>query len=216
MDMTVRRLGLLLVVLLPLAMSANAQPAQPAHPDPAVARAAAVRVLDTFSRCIAESWPDRAAAILALDFQTEEFRRRVRAFAQGVEDCAPDGMLAFSALPFAGIMAEALLPRRLAGRDLATAVAFDPARPPLVARNETELVGLCVVRTDPAKAAALLASLPHTAEENAAFGVLMPEVSGCLAAGARLRVDRLGLRAVLALAAYRLADNSTTPRPPAH
>lgn len=187
--------------------------AQPTHLGPAVTGPAAARVLGTFSRCVALRWPDRAAAILALDFRTEDYRRRIREFARDVWRCAPHGVLRFSQLPFAGNMAEALLPRRLAGRDLATAVAFDSTRPPLAARGESEMMSLCVVRTVPAKVAALLATRAGSSEEVASFGPLMPDVAGCVAAGAQMRLDRVGLRALLALAAYRLVDYNIVPAP---
>lgn len=198
-------------MLVPLAAAG----AQPTRPGPVVTGPAAERVLGTFARCVAERWPDRAAAILALDYRTEEYRRRIRGFAQDVWRCAPRGVLRFSQLPFAGNMAEALLPRRLAGRDLAAAVAFDSARPPIAARSESEMMSLCVVRTAPAKVAALLATRPGSGEEVASFGPLMGDVGGCVAAGAQMRLDRVGLRAMLALAAYRLVDYNSTPAPAA-
>lgn len=208
--MTSGRSGLLLAAMLVPLASAGAQPT---HLGPMVTGPAAERQLSTFSRCVAVRWPDRAAAILALDFRTEEYRRRIRAFAQDVWRCAPRGVLRFSQLPFAGNMAEALLPRRLAGRDLAAAVAFDAARPPVAARSESELMSLCVVRTAPAKVAALLATRAGSSEEVASFGPLMGDVSGCVAAGAQMRLDRVGLRAMLALAAYRLVDYNSAPAP---
>lgn len=196
-------------MLVPLASAG----AQPTHLGPMVTGPAAERQLSTFSRCVAVRWPDRAAAILALDYRTDEYRRRIRDFAHEVWRCAPNGVLRFSQLPFAGNMAEALLPRHLAGRDLAAAVAVDSARPPIAARSESEMMSLCVVRTAPARVAALLASRAGGSEEVAAFGPLMPDVAGCVAAGAQMRLDRVGLRAMLALAAYRLVDYNNAPAP---
>ena len=174
-----------------------------------VSTADAALTLHNFSRCVAHRWPERARAILAMDFTTDEYRRRIRTFAHDVWQCAPQSRLSFSLLPFAGNMAEALLVDE-AG-NLAERVSYDPARPPLVARSETEAMALCAVRAAPQEVSRLLATQVFSDEEAAALREIRPEVQSCLAAGISVSLNRIDLRSMLALAAYRLAEHNRAP-----
>lgn len=175
-----------------------------------VATADAARTLHDFSRCVVIRSPGRARAILAMDFTTDEYRDRIRRFAETWEQCVPRGhSLAFSTLPFAGDMAEVLL--RADPSDLVRQVAYDPARPALTARSEPEAMALCAVRAAPQKTSALLATPVFSPEEAAAIHDVMPQVQSCLTAGVRLSLNRIGLRSMLALAAYRLAEHNRGP-----
>ena len=76
----------------------------------------------------------------------------------GPSQCVlPAHALSANSLLFAGAIAEAYLPE---GRDLAAAVAYDPARPPVEARSEIEVMSLCTVRAVPAAVADLFATRP--------------------------------------------------------
>jgi hypothetical protein len=105
-------------------------------------------------------------------------------------------------------MAEALLNANLRQSELAAHVALDPARTPLAARDENELMSLCTVRAAPDQVSALLRSEAASPLEAAALTALVPHVTSCLAAGQRLALNRPFLRAVLVLAAYRLSDHN--------
>ncbi|HYI64650.1 MAG TPA: hypothetical protein VEW71_07170 [Allosphingosinicella sp.] len=171
-----------------------------------------IRALHEFSRCAAQRWEGRARAILAMDYRTDDYRNRIRRFAQDQWRCFPRGMLRFGQMLFAGGMAEALLPGRLAGADLAARVAHDPARPPLQARDQSEMMSLCTVRAASAEVAALLRTQAASEPETAALRGLIPQMSRCLGAGQAVRVNRVGMRSVLALAAYRLAEHGGAVR----
>jgi hypothetical protein len=183
-----------------LAAQRHALGGQPSRPED-------IRILHRFAQCVAERQPGRARAILADDYRTPAFDRRIRHLALVNRSCAPDGALMFGQLLFAGDLAEALLTERLGRGDLAPLVAFDPAAPPIEARNELELMSLCTVRAAPAEVAALLATEPATERETAALRGIMPRLDRCLSAGASARVNRIALRALLALAAYRLGQH---------
>lgn len=187
----------------PAAAQRHALGGQPSRPED-------VRILHRFSQCVAQRQPGRARAILAADYRTPAFDRRIRHLAQVNWSCAPDGALLFGQLLFAGGLAEELLLERVGRGDLAPLVAFDPAAPPIEARGETELMSLCTVRAAPAEVAALLATEPATEGEMAALRAIMPRLHQCLAAGASVRTNRIALRALLALAAYRLGERRAT------
>jgi hypothetical protein len=72
-------------------------------------------------------------------------------------------------------------------------------------------MALCTVRAAPQKVAAVLATEVFSAVEGAALRDITPDVQSCLAAGVNLRLNRIGLRAMLALAAYRLAEHNRAP-----
>jgi hypothetical protein len=174
-----------------------------------ITTAEAAQTLQNFARCVVIRAPNRARDILAMDFNTDEYRDRIRSFAQTYSHCAPSGhRLGFSGLAFAGDMAEQLLLVDANGADLAARVAYDPARPPVTARAEQETMALCAVRAAPQKVAALLATPVFSTDEAAALRAMMPEVQSCLAAGVRLGLNRISMRALLALAAYRLAEHN--------
>lgn len=167
-----------------------------------------IRILGDFSRCVAHRQSGQARALLAMDFHDRTYGRTLNRLVQSQRSCAPPGQLKFAGLPFAGGLAEALLHDRLGQGALAPAVAYDPARPAIQARSESETMSLCTVRAEPERVAALLATGAGTQAEVVALNALTPAVGQCLAAGASMRLNRLGLRAMLALAAWRLAENS--------
>jgi hypothetical protein len=159
-----------------------------------------------FSRCVADRNPRAAEAALALDHRRDEQEAALRQLAEGNKRCvALASRLGFSSLLFAGGLAERLLARQRGKGRLAPLVAHDPARPAVQARDESEMMALCTVRTAPAAVETVLATKPASAAEGAAMAALAPTVAGCVAAGQTMRLNRPGLRALLALGAYRLA-----------
>jgi hypothetical protein len=153
-----------------------------------------IRILADFSRCVARRQGGQARGLLAMDFHDRLYGRTLNRLVQSQRSCAPPGQLKFAGLPFAGGLAETLLHDRLGQGALAPLVAYDPARPAIQARSESETMSLCTVRAEPDRVAAL--------------NGLTPAVGQCLAAGASMRLNRLGLRAMLALAAWRLAEDN--------
>jgi len=196
-------LGSLFPALLLLAMA-------PAEPDrSAPSKPEDLKMLHDYSRCIVKENSGQAARILRLDYRTDSYRRSLRNIVGNPSRCAPfAGRLYMSGVLLAGSFAEALLPRALAGRTLAAGVAHDPARTPIEARDDGEYLALCAVRSMPEQVAALLATAPASDEEKKAAAALTPGLSPCLRAGAAATLNRPALRALVALAAYRIVSQS--------
>lgn len=202
----------LLMMVLALGLSGTASAQRRTLLGREVTTAEAARTLQDFSQCVVIRAPGRARALLAMDFNTDEYQNRLRTFAESYWQCVPTGhRLGFSRLPFAGDLAEQLMRLDAHGVDLATQVAYDPARPPVAARSEQEAMALCAVRAAPQKVAVLLATPVFSAEEATAARDMAPEVQSCLAAGISLSLNRMALRSMLALAAWRLAEHNRTP-----
>jgi hypothetical protein len=176
----------------------GAEPSSPEH----------VQILARYSRCVAHQWPGRARYVLAMDFQTERYGRALQRLAFENSTCLAMGTLRFSALLFAGGLAEQLIRERRALGNLPAHVALDPSRPPFAAHDETEVMSLCTVRAAPAEVAALLETAPASREESDVLAAIAPRFAECLGAGNQVRVNRIAARALLALAAYRLGDHN--------
>jgi hypothetical protein len=168
----------------------------------------AERTLHAFARCVALESPARTRAVLAVAEDSASFANGIRDLADWNRSCLNRGTLRANEHFFAGRMAEALLLRALRGRDLAARVAFDPARPPLRASNEAELMSICIVRAAPAEVAALFGTEPAGHAEAAAMQALYPYLGRCLRQGVQGRFNRPAIRSMLALAAYRLNENN--------
>jgi hypothetical protein len=197
------------VVLVAGALALWAAPAGARRPpDPELNSPEAIRTLHDFGICLARnhSARSRVADVLTMDFRTEAARDAIRDLIGEHDPCVASSRVFYyvtssNSLLFAGAIAEAFLPR---DRELATLVAYDPARPPLQARSEIEVMSLCTVRAAPAAVAALFATQPVTPAEAAALRALAPQLGQCLRAGGEARVNGLEVRALLALAAWRL------------
>ncbi|HEV2817510.1 MAG TPA: hypothetical protein VGW40_09870 [Allosphingosinicella sp.] len=168
----------------------------------------AVRTLHAFARCVALESPARTRAALAVEEDSAGFANGIRDLADWNRSCLVRGTLRANEHFFAGRMAEALLLRDLRGQDLASRVAFDPARPPIRASNDAELMSICIVRAAPAEVAALFGTEPAGSQEAAAMQALVPYLSRCLRQGVEGHFNRPAIRSMLALAAYRLSENN--------
>jgi hypothetical protein len=196
-------LGGLLPALLLLAMP-------PAEPDRgAPSKPEDLRMLHDYARCIVEANPAQAARILRLDYRTDSYRRSLGNLVGSPRRCAPfGGRLRMAGVLLAGSFAEALLPHALAGRPLVAGVAHDPAKAAIEARDDGEYLGLCAVRSMPGQVAALLATAPASDDEKRAVAAITPRLSSCVREGAAATLNRPALRALLALAAYRIVIQS--------
>ncbi|MEA3004203.1 MAG: hypothetical protein QOH81_2991 [Sphingomonadales bacterium] len=168
---------------------------------------AQLRILHRFSQCVAQRRPGAARDILARGYDAAMRPALGRIAAWGL-DCGPGGHLHVSGMLFAGAMAEALLVPLTRGASLERVVAFDPDRPSLDARDEAEMMSFCAVRAAPAAVAALFATDGASRREEAAVQALLPQLTECLGRDVRLVTNRPALRALLALAALRLALNN--------
>ena len=184
-----------------LPTTALAAPA-PQRPAPS---ALSLEAMQNFDKCVVETTPAGAKKVLAMDFRTPAYRETLREIGRGHSRCMLNNSeMRGSGVLFAGSMAEALLTSETR-HPLTSALAYDPARPPIEARSQSETMALCVVRADPAATARMVESLPATAAEEQAMASLSTRLPGCLAKGASMTLNRPGLRAIVSLAAYRVA-----------
>lgn len=164
----------------------------------------AVQAMRNFALCAARRTPGGAERLLAMDFRQDAYREALRRYAQGHRNCAAGGRIGFAGVLFAGGLAEALLRQR--GRvDLTSFTSVNPARP-VEARSAFERAALCTVRAAPQETQGLLAAEPTSEAEAAAVRALTPAVTRCVPQGQEVRMNTPGLRALLALAAYRLVQ----------
>jgi hypothetical protein len=182
----------------------------PAEPDTgAPSKPEDIRMLHRHSRCVVDAAPNQAARVLSLDYRTDFYRRSLGNLVAASSRCAQfNGRLRMARVLVAGAFAEALLPRALAGRSLAAAVAHDPARAPIEARDDGEYLGLCAVRSMSEQVTALLATAAGSEEEKRAVAAITPGLSRCVRTGASAKLNRLALRALVALAAYRIVSQA--------
>jgi hypothetical protein len=159
-----------------------------------------------FAACVVDESPREAERTLALDPGSGAYGRAVQSMASGHEACTPGEHLHFDDMLLAGGMAEHLLTTRAAAAPLAPLLAYDPAAPLLRARGETDLTALCTVRKDPDAVAALFATEPASEAEDRAERAIGPSLVACVKAGQTIRLNRPALRAMLALAGWRIVE----------
>ncbi|MBB5713555.1 hypothetical protein [Sphingomonas aerophila] len=164
--------------------------------------------MQAFGRCVARHAPTKAAALLRMNFTEPQFGSAVRKLAWSDNGCVPRGKRAqFAPELFAGAMAEELLSHTT---NMASALTYDPSRPPVKAMNDSDLVASCVARTSPRDVAALFATPPASAAEATAIRGLTPVVERCVADGRQARFNKPGLRAILATAFFRIVQSGTS------
>ncbi len=168
----------------------------------------AVRALHRFARCVAERRTTQVRRVLSMDYRTDDYRASLLRLAERHGSCTEVPQLRANGRLFAARLAEALLARRLEGQSLATLVAFDPARGAIAARDESEMMSLCVVRAAPDKVAALFATEPASEAEDLALRALAPHLVECLSAGVTGAFNRPAIRSYLGLAAFRLSEHN--------
>jgi hypothetical protein len=169
----------------------------------------ALQAMQNFGRCVVDQTPRGPREVLAMDFRTPEYRAPLKRLAKGHNRCVPNGRLRFGGVLFAGSLAEALLRSDIVADKLPQQLAFDPARDAIAARGDGETMALCTVLKAPAETVTLLETQAASAEEAAAIKAIAPTLGGCLAKGAELKMNKPAMRAMLALAAWRIV---TTPR----
>jgi hypothetical protein len=175
----------------------------------------ALAAMQAFSRCVADRDARGAEAVLALDDRTKAHHQALKRLAQSKAQCILlTARLKFNGLLFAGGLAERLLENRGEQAELARRVAYETGRPPVQARDEDDMMALCTVRAAPVAVASLFAAEPGSAAEGAVVRTLGPTVTNCVAAGRTMLMNRPGLRAMLALAAWRLVRQNETGAAP--
>ncbi len=178
------------------------------------------RILTRYARCLIKSDPRGVQSALLADpnsGQFERWRRQLRGECmtvprEGYHVYPEDAQLRF-------VLADDLIRQtkaKIVPGDLAALppLLHPSASAPLGGKVKNVPVdpflaylsplGECVVRAQPAKAAALLQTKPSTAVESASTDVLLGEVSSCTG-GRSLVIDTATFRGAVALAYYRLA-----------
>lgn len=227
--MSKARFGLMacmLTLLAPLAAAAtqpelgsriDAGPRGAVTPQEREDQATARRVMRTFAACLIRARPRTAVALLAAPYGGEEQTAIIRRRVQGFEECmGQSGMsMRFPPESLAGALGEAGIRARFATADVAPIAALgdeDVARLGLTPRNGHEELAACIARRDPAAVRALVLTEPATPEERVARRPILAIVGACVNQGQSLSVDMVGLRAMVAVALYRLLDG--LPRAP--
>lgn len=170
----------------------------------------AVQAMHNFARCAANRSEPGAIKLLDMNASSAEHQRAVMRFAKGHDDCAPNSKIKFSTLLFEGGLAEQLIEEKAPGRALTAAIAYDAGKPQITAHNVVDVIGMCVVRKAPEETSALFATEPTSKDEDRALRAIGPALVSCVSTGQTMKTNREGLRAVLALSAYRLMRHNQT------
>ena len=165
--------------------------------------------VEAWTACIAREFPREAGDVLARDFNSTEYKIAIKQLAQTrVSKSCFDAMprdyrkIRLGGLPFAGGLAEHMLEadREPLLKRLSMAALGDA--PPSLSR--TDGIATCMARGAPDVVAALFASQIESEEERAVLAKLQPVADICAGQGPRLEASALGMRSMLATAAYRL------------
>ncbi|HEX9954855.1 MAG TPA: hypothetical protein VGB48_06540 [Allosphingosinicella sp.] len=201
----------LFAIVAMLAVGAGAPAEKPAASNPKD-----IKMMHDLARCLVARKGSQVQRLLATDYRTDAYRSSVRRFARGASSCASfSGSLKMANVLMAGSLAEAMLATSDNATPLARRLAYDPAAPAVPARDDGEYLGLCLARTQPEAVEALLATAPESDAEKAKVASMVPTIAPCVQAGASARINRTGLRALVALAAYRLTTSSAGAARPA-
>ena len=158
-----------------------------------------------FARCVANISPAASRRLLAMDFRSAEYGQALRKLMRGHSRCIPrHGELRGAGVLLSGALAETFLAQDVEG-SLPAALRFDPARPAIVSRSESETAALCIVRTAPAGVARLVGSPIGSEAEKKAAAPVAKLLPSCLASNVSMTLNVPALRALVALAAYRVA-----------
>lgn len=169
-----------------------------------------VRSVQAVGQCLANTRTAEVASLLALDFRERAYRDSMLELAR-TRTCqhhVVSGGWRTGGLMYGGALAEGMLKARDLLPALRAATAYDPARPVLEVRNGGEMVAVCLVRTVPEQVAALLATEAASSDELAKLQSLGATLPSCVPANSKSEFTRESLRALLALAAYRLASHN--------
>jgi hypothetical protein len=193
------------MMLMALALAAvQTQPADPMNNS----TPEAVRAMHDFAGCIVREHTGEARAVLAMDFRTRARTRRMQELARSTPRCVRHNWIGMNGLLFAGSLAEQLYLRDHRSADPVTLVSAAS----LEERSRSETLGNCVVRHSPAAARAVL-DTPATSEaEGTALDALRPAIAACLQGADEARLNRPGLRALVALSLYHAGRLHTAVR----
>lgn len=194
-------------VLAALTLTGQADAEAPKNPLPSPG-VVETEALHFFAKCIVDKSEARVKAVLDLEYPTKPYVDGIMDLAKTHGKCAL-GKTSMSGVLFPGALAEASLRKDWDQAEL-TALLRTPDPAP-TARSEIDYTGICLVLSHPQEVGALLFSDPKSKKADEMISGLAPYLANCVHKGQTLRINKAGLRAITALAAYRLADvNSAT------
>ena len=178
--------------------AAQAQAAEPIN----LPEADAVRTMHAFAACVVREQAGEVRAVLAMDFRARARGRRLQALARSNRRCFRHNWMGMSDLLFAGSLAEQLYLRDRREADVSALASSEGPAP----RSRSEALSYCVVRSAPGDSRAVLDTPAASLEEAAALDALRPSIGACLEGAQEARLNRPGLRALVALALYHLTE----------
>ena len=200
----------------------KANPQAPQAPTSAASRADVLRA----AACVAGRDSGSADALLGTAPYSNDERDRAVRLLRAAERCLRlSSPIATSALLFRGAVAETLYESRFAqpasARNPAAAAAPSFRAADVNGRDDAAFLtssfelAQCTAPRQPDLIRALLATEPGSDAETAALTALYPAFGACVPAGTQLRVDKGGIRAMLAESLYRWSvvqrDGPTSP-----
>jgi hypothetical protein len=168
----------------------------------------AAQAMYNFAGCVVEASRSGAVKLLAQDYRSKDYQEDIRKIAKGHDRCAPNSKLGFSGLVFAGNLAEHLLTDKFTDEALSADLGRDRTATPITSRGTLETISMCIVMSAPQQSVALFRTEVMSDAERDAMKALAPQLSACIRQGTEFRTNRPGLRALMALAAYRVAVTS--------
>lgn len=163
-----------------------------------------------FSECVVDHTRRGAEAVLTDEHDEEGYAKSLNRLGKGHETCLFAARIKMSGVLFAGSLAEVLLRKDHSQGELAGLLRAP--EPPLEPRDAAEFTGLCMALEHPGETSALLYSAPESAQSDALIVQYAQLLPGCVRQGQQLHINKLGLRAIAALAAYRIADANSGAR----
>ena len=159
--------------------------------------------MQRFGSCVSERSERLAADTIGTDFNTQSYRSRLHRLVRANEDCFRQGgrRMLSSNLLFAGAIAEAMIER--GSQPLNVRLARAAMQPAPRAYSPGDQIAICVVRSLPDEVGRLMATGVGEPEEAAAVAALAPALAACAPPNRRVESNDAGLRAILAIAAYR-------------
>lgn len=165
----------------------------------------AAQNMQRVAHCVAEGRSAWSHDYVTMDYRTKQYRALGEKLGNYGKTCPGFSRgLVSSGLVFAGAVAEGLLIDKGLVDDLAAATAYDPDMPPMQAYSGEDVFAYCVIRKDAAGVAALLKTQIVSDDEMTALKALVPVLPTCVPEGETPKFTREALRALFALAAYRL------------
>ena len=165
----------------------------------------AAQAMYNFAGCTVSNSRRGVVKLLSKDYRSKEYQDAIRQMARGHDRCVPGNQLKFAGVLFAGNLAEHLLTDQFSETALAANLGRDRSAAPIMARSPTEDIAMCIVMRSPSESAALFRTGIATDDEKAALSEIAPQLPNCVKQGVQFKTNRSGLRALLALAAYRIA-----------